>query len=172
MFFHYGNCKSKIQELECRNVDLMRQVQELKAMYDYQVGILEKDVKAFEADVSYFKGQVGVLEEENAELKALSETNLKDNVRILAKSIRMAKEKDDLNTDIASLKFDIEEWKKQNAILKQELGARKCVADSCEQEIKDLKSANEKLNAEHKYVLKKLVNSRRKGPAEDEFIQF
>lgn len=125
MLFHYGNCKKEIYALEGRNLDLMNQIQELKALYDYQVGILEKDVKAYEADISYLKGQVADHKNEIAILEA-------DLIKV-----------QDMYTlvDISRDAYisDVEELKKQNAILTSELGARKCVADSCEQEIKLLK---------------------------------
>ncbi len=114
MFFHYGNCKSEIQELKLRNLDLMNQVQELKALFDYQVGTLEIEISQ-------------LLEE--AGLRA---SEIRSRGELIAQ-------------------------------LKQELGARKCVADSCEEEIKALKVANKSLVEENKRLEKKIAKPKKKG---------
>ncbi len=134
MLFHYGNCKKEISGLEKRNLDLMNQVQEQKALYDYQVGILEKDAKAYEADISHLKGQV---------------TDHKNEIAILEADLIKVQDMYTL-VDISRDVYisDVEEWKKQNAILKAELGARKCVADSCEIEIQALKKEVDGLRKE------------------------
>lgn len=57
MFFHYGNCKSEIQQhldkiqlLENKVVSLLGEIHECKAMYDYQVGVLEKRVSDLQVE--------------------------------------------------------------------------------------------------------------------------
>lgn len=117
MLFHYGNCKTEISNLKQREEALMNQIQELKALFDYQVGSLEIEI-----------------------------SQLAEEAGLRAAEIRSRGELIDQ--------------------LKQEIGARKCVADSCEEEIKALKSANKTLNEEHKHLLKKVVKARRKNAPE------
>ena len=109
MLFHYGNCKTDIQDLKQRNVDLMNQVQELKALYDYQVGILEKENAE--------------LKDENSFRRQHMIDSLKQEAEVHATIIHLQDERDELN--------------KQNALLKAELGANRCLRES-----QELESAN------------------------------
>jgi len=121
MLFHYGNCKTEISNLKQRESDLMHQIQELKALYDYQVGTLE-------IEISQLTEEAGL---RVAEIKSRGE--LIDQLR-------------------------------------QEIGARKCVADSCEEEIKALKSANKSLVEENKRLEKK--NAKPKKKSKDQSCYF
>jgi len=123
---------------------LSKEVAEIKEYKEHQ----STTIVLLKLEVQDKSQVIAMRDQEIEELKSMNEKQLKNNLGILATNIRMSKEKDDLNTDIASLKVDIEEWKKQNAILKSELGARKCVTDSCEEEIKLLKREVDSLRKE------------------------
>lgn len=86
MQFHYGNCKKLIEDLEklvakesknaiamhtealkaneCLNAyvaeaDRLRtQVEEEKAIFDYQVGVLEKDIENLKADIVLYQRDI------------------------------------------------------------------------------------------------------------------
>ena len=76
MFFHYGNCKKEIQDLKQRNVNLESVIQEGRAMYDYQLAVLEKEIEQLESDIGSRKCVSEGLEQEikllNEEINCLS----------------------------------------------------------------------------------------------------
>jgi len=75
MLFHYGNCKREIKDLEGQLVTAMRQIQEGRAMYDYQVGILERELGARKCVAETMEKEIASLNEiiskKDDELKAL-----------------------------------------------------------------------------------------------------
>lgn len=75
MFFHYGNCKAEIQQyqdkiklLEEKVVYLLGEIHEGKAMYDYQVGVLEKRVSDLQVETGARKCVCETMAEEVANL--------------------------------------------------------------------------------------------------------
>lgn len=132
MLFHYGNCKNEIHSLKRREEDYLKQIQELKALYDYQVGVLEKDIAELQKrndnqamSITLFK----VDHQDHTQLIAMRDQEIEE----LKTHSRVKMD------DILKLMGENEQLKVERRELMNELGARKCVIDSCEQEIKDLK---------------------------------
>lgn len=95
MLFHYGNCKSQIASLESQNRSLLNQVQELKALYDYQVGMLEKknsDWQSIYDDLHNEKIDLEVCIEECKKYNAILKAELGAN-----KCLREAQERENAN---------------------------------------------------------------------------
>ncbi len=85
MLFHYGNCKNelfvlkqlnsqhckKINDLDRQVVTLLGQVQEGKAMYDYQVALLEREISALKSELGARKCVCETMEKEIASLNEI-----------------------------------------------------------------------------------------------------
>ncbi len=105
MLFHYGNCKNEIHELKRRETDLVNQIQELKAMYDYSVGVQETEIARLK-----LKRNV------TCECKDLSLEHAALNSEIVAQDIEMVR----IKKENEELKADLKRFKK-NAKAKREV---------------------------------------------------
>jgi predicted nucleic acid-binding Zn-ribbon protein len=61
--------RQQVKDLEIQCTDYITQIQELKAMYDYQTGQLEKTITTIEKELVLNKNDVTELEKQNASLK-------------------------------------------------------------------------------------------------------
>lgn len=136
--FHYGNCKNEIETLKClRQHDsdtlqkykesisgLVNQVQEGKALYDYQVGVLEREIERLKNGVTY----------DDTAMEQLR----KGNIYLMEEMTLKCKQLEELEKENKALKEEVELRGKRLDQALNDLGSRKCVTDSYEEQIKDL----------------------------------
>jgi hypothetical protein len=76
MLFHYGNCKKQIQDLENQLLAAINQVREGQALYDYQVGIQEIQIKELNTENSFRRDQMIQYEKDLAECHRIDQARL------------------------------------------------------------------------------------------------